>query len=93
MTMNTPYRPLTPEQERGWRESIAENQWGSTPRWSSQSVAALLATLDATREALDRALWYVDHRRAPTCAFLKDRSPCDCRLQDALDLAESAMNR
>lgn len=41
--------PLTAEQEAHWREDIAADRWGATPRWSSQSVASLFATLDAAR--------------------------------------------
>lgn len=42
-------RPLTPSQEAHWRDDLAADRWGSTPRWSSQSVAALIATLDEAR--------------------------------------------
>jgi hypothetical protein len=41
--------PLTAAQERQWRADIESDRWGSRPRWSSQSVASLFATLNAAR--------------------------------------------
>jgi hypothetical protein len=59
-------RTLTDEQERHWRADIEADRWGSKPRWSSQSVAALFATLDEARSLVPAQEPIVD-------------SSCDCK--------------